>query len=257
MSKRSFTDQMGTSVALDFPPQRIISLVPSQTELLADLGLGDRVVGITKFCIHPASWLATKTVVGGTKQFNLEAIDSLQPDLVLGNKEENYREGIEILRQRYPVWVSDVADLAGALSMIRAIGELTGADIAADRMAGDIGKAFSQLRPHAPRSVLYLIWRKPWMAAGRGTFIHNLLEQAGFKNVVETSRYPALLPEEICDLSPDLIFLSSEPFPFQQKHSGELKALCPGAQTLLVDGEMFSWFGSRLLQAPAYFNSIL
>ena len=256
MSKRSFVDQMGTSIAPEFPPQRIISLVPSQTELLADLGLSARVVGITKFCIHPHTWLATKPLIGGTKHFDLEVIDRLQPDLIIGNKEENYREGIEILKKRYPVWMSDISDLAGALAMIRAVGDLTDTSPRAGLLAGDIERAFAQLRRHAARSVLYLIWRKPWMAAGADTFIDSQLRRLGLRNTVATSRYPVLSPEEVSALKPDLIFLSSEPYPFREKHIAELQALCPAAQVVLVDGEMFSWYGSRLLQAPAYFNAL-
>jgi ABC-type Fe3+-hydroxamate transport system substrate-binding protein len=256
MSKRSFVDQMGTFVALDFPPQRIISLVPSQTELLADLGLGDRVVGITKFCVHPHNWHTTKPYVGGTKQFNVDAIARLKPDLIIGNKEENYREGIETLRQHFPVWMSDIYDLTGALAMIRAIGEVTDTSIRASQLAGDIEAAFLRVRRRPARSVLYLIWRKPWMAVGADTFIDGQLRYLGFDNGVKASRYPELLPEDLLKLHPDLIFLSSEPYPFQEKHIAELQALCPASQIMLVDGEMFSWYGSRLLQAPAYFNAL-
>jgi len=256
MSKRSFVDQMGAPVALEFPPQRIISLVPSQTELLADLALADRVVGITKFCIHPHTWFNTKPHVGGTKNFDLQVINRLQPDLIIGNKEENYRDGIETLQQHFPVWMSDIHDLAGALAMIRAVGEVTDTSIQAGRMAADIETAFSQVRRHASRSVLYLIWRKPWMAAGADTFIDSQLRYLGFHNCVTAGRYPTLLPEEVRDLKPDLVFLSSEPYPFKEKHIAELQALCPAAKVVLVDGEMFSWYGSRLLQAPAYFNAL-
>lgn len=256
MSKRSFVDQMGTSLSLEFPPQRIISLVPSQTELLADLGLAHRVVGITKFCIHPHTWFTAKPHVGGTKNFNLEAIDRLKPDLIVGNKEENYREGIETLQKHYPVWMSDILDLTDALAMIQALGDITDTATRADRLAIDIEDAFSQLRRQPARSALYLIWRKPWMAAGRNTFIDNQLQHIGFQNSITESRYPTLLPEEIAGLRPDLIFLSSEPYPFREKHAGELQALCPESKIMLVDGEMFSWYGSRLLQAPAYFNAL-
>jgi ABC-type Fe3+-hydroxamate transport system substrate-binding protein len=256
MIKRSFVDQMGTTLVPEFPPQRIISLVPSQTELLADLGLDDRVVGITKFCVHPHTWFTTKPHVGGTKNFDLEAIDRLQPDLIVGNKEENYREGIETLQQRYPVWMSDISDLADALAMIRDIGRLTDTSAKASRLAGDIEHAFSQLHRHDSQSVLYLIWRKPWMAAGTNTFIDSQMRHIGFHNCVAASRYPTLLPEEINDLKPDLIFLSSEPYPFREKHIGELQALCPLSKIVLVDGETFSWYGSRLLQAAAYFNTL-
>ena len=253
----TFKDQIGHTLRLKHPPKRIISLVPSQSEFLWDLGLRKKLVGITKFCIHPHTWFTSKPHIGGTKQFNPDVVNSLAPDLIIGNKEENYREGIEILQRYFPVWMSDIYDLAGALAMIRAIGQLTDTDTRASQLAGDIEAAFAALRRHDRRSVLYLIWRKPWMAVGRNTFIDSQLRYLGFDNCVTGSRYPELAVEEVRRLSPDLIFLSSEPYPFREKHMAELQDLCPASKVMLVDGEMFSWYGSRLLQAPAYFNSLI
>jgi ABC-type Fe3+-hydroxamate transport system substrate-binding protein len=250
-------DQRGKNITFRFPPERIISLVPSQTELLADLGLEQHVVGITKFCIHPAAWRKTKAIVGGTKHFDFETIQSLQPDLIIGNKEENYKEGIEALEARYPVWISDIITLQDALGMIAGLGQITGTGGAASRIVEGIQDAFMRIKKREPLSVLYLIWKKPWMAAGSGTFIHEMLATMGLNNAAaHLPRYPELSSSQLRELKPDIIFLSSEPYPFQDKHKGELAQLCPASQILLVDGEMFSWYGSRLLQAPAYFNSL-
>ena len=250
-------DQRGKTINIPFLPKRIISLVPSQTELLADLGLEEHVVGITKFCIHPPAWRKTKALVGGTKHFDFEAIHSLQPDLIIGNKEENYKEGIEALEGRYPVWVSDIITLQDAFGMIAGVGQMTGSILAASRMVNAIRDAFTQIKKYEPLSVLYLIWKKPWMAAGSGTFIHEMLTTIGLNNVaVHLPRYPEVSSQQIHELKPDLIFLSSEPYPFQDKHKAELQQFCPASKILLVDGEMFSWYGSRLLKAPAYFNSL-
>src|SRR6267154_5849608 len=128
MQTKQCFDQLGSSVAFNFPPQRIISLVPSQTELLFDLGLGEQVVGITKFCIHPKDWSTVKTKIGGTKKFQFDTIDALQPDLILGNKEENYEAGIHLLAAKYPVWMSDIASWESAMEMILSLGDLTGKD---------------------------------------------------------------------------------------------------------------------------------
>ena len=246
---------MGNKLVVSFPPKRIISLVPSQTELLADLGLSSEVIGITKFCVHPASW-KTKTRVGGTKHFDHEIIDRLAPDLIIGNKEENYLEGIEILQKKYPVWMSDIKTLPDALAMIRSIGLLTNrAEIAHDLVA-KINNAFEHTPEFKSATVLYLIWRKPWMAVGADTFIDAMLSKIGLRNIVRTNRYPELATDEIQLLNPDLVFLSSEPYPFKENHVAELKALCPNADVKLVDGEMFSWYGSRLLKAPAYFRRL-
>ncbi len=252
-----FTDHLQHTIELQSPPQRIVSLVPSQSELLWDLGLKDRLAGITKFCIHPRELFESIPRIGGTKTLNLDKIRALKPDLIIGNKEENERSQIEALQKEFKVWMSDIYDLEDALKTIRAIGELTDTKEKADSIAAKIRASFSEL-PFLDKSVLYLIW-KPYMAAGRGTFIGNMLEKTGLKNVIaaEDSRYPQLDIEEIRKLNPELIFLSSEPFPFKQTHADELQQLLPGTSVVLVDGELFSWYGSRLLRSVAYFHELL
>src|SRR5688572_6031501 len=252
---RTFKDQMGNDVDVAFPPTRIISLVPSQTELLADLSLSSEVVGITRFCVHPPAWAGTKPHIGGTKNFQFDLIDQLNPDLIIGNKEENYSEGIQNLQKKYPVWMSDIRTLQDALEMIRAVGRLTDREKRATAIAATIHDTFLTMEKFSGASVLYLIWRKPWMVAGTDTFINGMLHAVGLENVVKTSRYPQLEANEIRGLNPEYIFLSSEPYPFREKHIEELRALCPEAKVLLVDGEIFSWYGTRLLKAPAYFRN--
>jgi len=257
MHTESFIDQTGHRIHLAHPPQTIISLVPSQTELLYHLGLESAVAGITRYCVHPTHWKSRKRIVGGTKNFDFAAIDKLAPDLILGNKEENYREGIETLRQKYPVWLSDILTFPQALEMIRAVGALTGKQPVAEEIIDEINGAFGAIKKIPPQKVLYLIWRKPWMGAGSNTFIHSILEMIGFRNCVrERQRYPELTDDMIRSLKPDVILLSSEPYPFRQKHVDEMKLLSPTSKIYLVDGEMFSWYGSRLRLAPAYFNSL-
>jgi len=256
MHPQQFTDQTNYTITLSGPPNRIISLVPSQTELLADLGLGDRVVGITKFCIHPDTWRKSKAIVGGTKSFDLELIASLQPDLVLGNKEENYESGINLLRSHYPVWISDIVTLKDATDMIRDIGVMTQTESRADWIGRKIHQAFRDLDAGQSKSVLYLIWKNPWMAAGQETFINAMVEKMGWINAVQADRYPELTDEQIKALNPDIVLLSSEPFPFRDKHIAELKHLAPRSRIMTVDGEMFSWYGSRLLKSPAYFTQL-
>ena len=253
-----FTDQLHRTVRLShWPPRRIISLVPSQTELLADLNLEAEVVGITKFCIHPQSWFESKSRVGGTKTLNFEKIEALQPDLIIGNKEENEQQQIEWLAARYPVWMSDISTLPEALDMIRHIGQLTDRNQAANHMADDIQLIFNTLPVFEPVQAAYLIWRKPYMAAGAGTFIHDMMIQAGFQNVFgHLGRYPELSLEQLNKADPQLLLLSSEPYPFQEKHIRELQEACPDTQIHLVDGELFSWYGSRLLQSPDYFKQL-
>ena len=244
--------------SLPYLPQRIVSLVPSQTELLFDLGLGERVVGVTKFCIHPARAVGCVTKVGGTKQFRFDVIDRLQPDLILGNKEENYREGIERLAAQYPVWISDIYTLADALAMINAVGALTGAEAKAMSLTETIYTAFAEVSPGRPVRVAYFIWRNPWMVAGSNTFIDAMLNHCGFTNVFgHLPRYPEVTEAQLREALPDSLLLSSEPYPFAEKHREELQGMCPGAKVRLVDGELFSWYGSRLLHTPPYLRSLV
>ncbi|QHT66587.1 ABC transporter substrate-binding protein [Rhodocytophaga rosea] len=239
-------------------PQRIISLVPSQTELLFDLGLAERVVGITKFCIHPAEFCRHMPKIGGTKHFHFDTIDGLQPDLILANKEENYKEGIEQLQQKYPVWMSDIYTLEDALHMISEVGKLTGTQSKALEISVQIQTAFAGLQAVSRKKVAYLIWRNPYMAAGSHTFIHDMMVRCGFENVfADHVRYPEITPEMLADANPDYIYLSSEPFPFSEKYIAEFKEICPESIIKIVDGEMFSWYGSRLRLSVPYFRQLL
>jgi ABC-type Fe3+-hydroxamate transport system substrate-binding protein len=257
-----FEDQAGRTIVLDKLPQRIISIVPSQTELLYDLGLDKEVIGITKFCVHPEKWFRNKTRVGGTKQLNIEKIHELRPDLIIANKEENVKEQVEELEKHYPVWISDVNNLEDARHMIHAIGKIVGKEQSSLEMIGNIKSNFqkpdSRLTTNDSRlKTCYLIWHDPYMTIGGDTFINSMLEAAGFENVFKNQcRYPEITIETIRQENIDLILLSSEPFPFKEKHIDELKTAGIKAQCLLVNGEIFSWYGSRMLKAPAYFLSL-
>jgi len=251
------TDDLNRTIALNESPQRIISLVPSLTELLFDLGLGDRVVGVTKFCIHPPQAQQVATKIGGTKKFNFDQIKALKPDLIIANKEENYKEGIVQLCQYYTVYVSDIFDLTDALKTIRAIGSMTDCVAHSKQLVENIQLAFDSVKNKLKGSVLYFIWESPFMAAASDNFIDHLLNWLGLENVIgQMTRYPELNEEVLMSLSPDYIFLSSEPFPYKEKHIQAYQKLFPNAEVLLVDGEMFSWYGSRLALAPAYFMSL-
>ena len=255
METRTVIDQVGRTVLIPKFPKRIISLVPSQTELLFDLGLDQRVVGITKFCVHPKEWFRTKARIGGTKKLDFNTISDLNPDLIIANKEENNKEDIERLEKDFPVWVSDINNLDSALEMIRLVGEITSTD--ASELVSKIERNFQQLKPFYPeQKTLYLIWKDPYMSAGSDTFISDIMNRFGLKNAVKETRYPKLSEEDISELNPDLVLLSSEPYPFKKKHIQELQQLLPNAEIKLVDGEMFSWYGSRLKLTPSYLNSL-
>lgn len=250
-----YYDQLGLPISLPKPPQRIISLVPSQTELLVDLGLKDQIVGITKFCVHPRGLLKEKTIIGGTKNYRLDVIESLAPDLVIGNKEENDRSTIEELAKTYPVWMSDIYSLKDSLDMIERLGEIFLRKSEAKRISDQLRGDF-MIKPEIKGKAVYLIWNKPLMAAGSNTFINEMLPWAGFENVIKRERYPEISKEDLKELNPDYILLSSEPFPFKKKHLDDFASLFPEAKIQIVDGEMFSWYGSRLLRAREYFGEL-
>ena len=240
--------------------QRIISLVPSQTELLYYLGLDEEIIGITKFCVHPSAWFKTKTRIGGTKNINMEKIISLKPDLVIANKEENVKEQIEELEKFAQVYVSEVSNLDDAKNMIAEIGKLVRKEAKAELLVKEIEERFLQLDAINQNKIptAYFIWRKPYMTAGGDTFIQDMMHRCGFKNVFENElRYPEINIKQLKEHNCKILLLSSEPFPFKEKHIYELQPFLPYTKIMLVDGEMFSWYGSRLLLAADYFKQLI
>lgn len=254
---RSVVDQLGSIVEVPLSPQRIISLVPSQTELLFDLGLGERVVGITKFCIHPSDWFKTKTRIGGTKKVNFDAVKSLNPDLIIGNKEENTIEDIKLLRTIAPVWMSDVNSYDDALLMVHSIGELTNTLPLARRLTNQIETAFHELESYTSNTKLrvrYLIWKDPYFQVGNATFIDAMITKIGWVNVCTDTRYPEW---QLTLDGMDVLLLSSEPYPFKEEDIQPLKEKFPNVKIGIVDGELFSWYGSRMRLAPDYFKKLI
>ena len=250
-----------SAINLGYIPKKIISLVPSQTELLAHFNLESETIGITKFCVHPQSWFKTKLQVGGTKTVDLDKIKQLQPDLIIANKEENVKDQIELLALEYPIWLTDVNNLQDALQMIEDIGVLTGKAVAASNLTRQIKINFDDVKSVLkPINTAYLIWRKPYMTVGGDTFINDMLLRCGFKNIFAAkTRYPEIDIAEMQAKSAEgrsLLLLSSEPYPFKQQHIDELQQQLPNTKIILVDGEMFSWYGSRLLKSAAYFNTL-
>jgi ABC-type Fe3+-hydroxamate transport system substrate-binding protein len=253
-----YTDQLSRKIELSARPRRIISVVPSQTELLYELGLDDEVIGITKFCVHPKEWFKTKIRIGGTKRLNLQKIKELQPDLIVANKEENRKEEIEELEKEFPVWISDVHDLSSAYVMINSLGKIVNREKESQELINKIELKFHNLSLNQTKiRTAYLIWKDPYLTVGKDTFIHQMLLHAGFENVFsDKTRYPRIEINDLVERDCDLLLLSSEPYPFKQIHIGELQPLVPNTKILLADGELFSWYGSRMLKAPSYFQKL-
>ena len=259
---RTFDDQLQRTFELKDHPQRIVSLVPSQTELLVDLGLRKQIVGLTKFCVHPKELRKEKKVVGGTKQVHYDRIKALEPDLILCNKEENTKEMVTELEKIAPVHVSDIFTIEDSLELILQYGEIFGVMEKASEMVEKIKflrEEFQKEMQEVPeRKVAYFIWKNPWMVAGGDTFIDHLLELNRFKNVFseEDSRYPEIVLEQLEQKEVELVLLSTEPFPFKSKDKEELKKEAGLNRVHVVDGEYFSWYGSRLIEAFAYFRKL-
>ncbi|PEN10400.1 cobalamin-binding protein [Longibacter salinarum] len=254
----SETDQAGRRIRLPDRPKRIVSLVPSITELLYDLKLGERVAGITRFCERPGHWRDEKVIVGGTKNVKQDTIAELEPDLVLANLEENEQEDVEAINA--PVYVTDIETIPDAVDMIRTVGQLTDTVEAAQVMADTIAERFASLQPPATIRAAYLIWCEPYMSVGHDTFIHDVMTRAGFENVfAEATRYPEVSISEIAEANPDVVLCSSEPFPFHQKErfTQDIREAIPDTPVEIVDGQLFSWYGSRLLDAPDYLRDLI
>lgn len=233
---------------------RIVSLCPSLTELVFDLGLGDDLVGITEYCVHPAEGVARVESVGGTKTPDVERIVELRPDIVLFNEEENRREDEEALSAAglsclttFPRNSLETAD------MVRTIGKALQREDAAEAIALDIEERTSRVLAdaagHAPVRWTYLIWRKPWMTVNADTFASAMLDQAGGENVFAEHdvRYPEITIDELRAARPELVLLCTEPFPFADKHVDELVQATgfERERFVLADGEYLSWHGSR------------
>ena len=258
----NYIDQLGNQHTFKTTPKRIVSLVPSQTELLYDLGLEEEIVGITKFCVHPKHLKATKQIIGGTKQVKYDKIKALQPDIIIANKEENTKEIVEELSKICPVWVTNIITIEDNLQMISDFGKLFNKRTEAQKWNDKITFAyndFQQFIKDKPfRKVAYFIWANPYMVAGKNTFINEMLTLNQFQNIYEEKgRYPEIELEKIRqEGDPEIVFLSSEPFPFKDEHAFEIGRCTHHAKTIFVDGELFSWYGSRILKAFPYFKKL-
>ena len=257
---KQFTDQLGNQHTFETSPKRIISLVPSQTELLYDLGLEESILGITKFCVHPYHLKSTKIIVGGTKKVNYEKIKALQPDIVICNKEENTLEIVEELRKISTVWITDIVTIQDNIQMIHDFGQIFNKRTQAQNLIDKTNSAYQDfqnfIKEKSIQKVVYFIWKNPYMVAGSDTFVNELLKLNHFQNIyLDKVRYPEIELENLKnDGDPDLIFLSSEPYPFKEEDAFEIGRFTHHAKTIFVDGEMFSWYGSRLIKSFEYFK---
>lgn len=225
--------------------------MPSISELVAFFD-ASQLVGRTKFCTDPGL-ISKVTIIGGTRNLNPVAIRSLHPDIILAVKEENQKEQIEELMEEFRVIVFEVKTVLDALQMISAIGKIMNREELASGLVRDIQTGFAKLDFKRKIPVLYLIWDNPAMTIGGDTFIHHMLSIAGFQNVFEgQNRYPLVDLEKDLPEEPKIIILSSEPYPFQEKHLSRFRKYFPKSNILLADGAMFSWYGNRMALFPDF-----
>lgn len=255
-----FTDQLSRVIELHNTPKRIVSLVPSQTELLCYLGLEELIVGVTKFCVHPKNLIKDKTIVGGTKQVHFDKIQELQPDIILCNKEENTKQIVTSLELIAPVHVSDINSIKDCLGLINMYGQLFDVNKEAidliEKIKNEQLDFDDFVKSQRECNVAYFIWKDPWMAVGSNTFIDYMLGLNKFNNYFQNqSRYPEISFEKQY-LNVDYVLLSSEPYPFKEEHVSKIQPQFPNAKIVIVDGEMFSWYGSRLLKSFKYFKKL-
>lgn len=238
------------------PYQKIVSLVPSLTELLMDFGLKDSLAGRTRFCVEPADEIEDIPIVGGTKNPLLDKIEQVEPDLVIANKEENREEDISYLRRLTEVELTDIRSVEDAMITIHQLGDKLDVPGQATQLNHNINTLIEQRPDEKPLQTIYLIWREPWMSVGHDTYIHDVMQQWNLTNATGYApRYPTLTIEEMQNLQPELILLSSEPFPFKEKHIDEITPHFPDARILTVDGSWFSWYGSRMIHSFEKLNT--
>ncbi len=251
------SDSLGRLIPVPTNPQRIVSLCPSQTETLWALGAAHRLVGRTRYCIQPQGVIEFVAVVGGTKKVDFQAVAQLKPDLIIAEKEENTLQDVEGLSKIAPVYVTKNESFEESLETISRLGALIQAEAAAHALTTAITSAWAQVRPvEQPLKVLYLIWPKPLMTVGRTTFIGAILERLGLENLGAqlTGRYPIL--ENPQALRPDVVLLSTEPYPFKPVHIPSFQQIWPTAHVKVVRGDYFAWYGARQLEAAPYFASL-
>lgn len=229
---------------------KIVSLVPSLTELLIDIGLTKELAGRTRFCVHPKEIIEQIPIIGGTKNPNIQKIKQIQPDFVVANKEENRKEDIEAIRGFSKVLVTDISSITDALLAINELGEKLGKRDTSHTLVNEIGMLLIETPKPDPLTTAYLIWKNPIMTVGYDTYIHDVMNHWALENVFGAlKRYPEITIDDLKQKSPDVVLLSSEPYPFSDKHMDEFKKHLPNSRIILINGEWFSWYGSRMKPA--------
>lgn len=259
----TFFDDLGNELTFEKTPKRIISLVPSLTETLYDLNLEENILGITKSCTHPVHFKHTKTIIGDVKDVEIEKIKDLQPHIVFCNKGENSLETIKKLQEFTQVYVTVVKTIDDSIRLVEKLGLILNRRVDAKLINHKINlklEDFTQfIKEYDVKKAGYFIGYNPWVAAGDNTFINALLALNKFENIYTNKEdmYPIIEAKKIrLEGDPDFVFFPSHPFAFNDKHIFEMGRFTHHASAVYVDGQMFSWFGSRLIKSFDYFKSL-
>ncbi|HEY0157989.1 MAG TPA: helical backbone metal receptor [Thermoanaerobaculia bacterium] len=245
-------DVRGRAFSLGSPPRRVVSLVPSLTETLFDLGAGDAVAGITDFCIFPPDLRLPR--LGGTKNPRVDEVRALAPDLVHMNLEENLRRHAEAIEEFAPVFVTEPKSVGDVAALIAQLGELHGRQ----EKAAELVERLREAQAAMPRRSLTFacpIWKNPWMWCGGDTYVSRLVEAAGGVNVLrDQTRYPHLSLEEVLSMRPDVVFLPDEPYLFTEEDAAAIQ----GTRVIgPFPGHLFTWHGTRTILGLGFLREAL
>jgi ABC-type Fe3+-hydroxamate transport system substrate-binding protein len=262
-------DALGRPFPVGAAPERIVSLVPSLSEALFAFGLGERIAGVTRFCVEPKEGVAGKTKVGGTKTLDLAAVEALQPDLIIASAEENREDDVRrLIDGGRPVFVTLPTTVRGAIDLLGQLALLTDSAEAAQPIIQEAEEALAAVREASaggePLRVFCPIWRNPYMTIGPGTYMHDVIAVCGGRNVFEgrDQRYPRVELSEAAALDPEVVLLPSEPYRFRERHFADFEAFPQMAavrrgNVMLVDGRMLSWYGPRIAQSLRELSALL
>lgn len=254
---KTFIDQTGREIQIADKLNSIVSLVPSLTELLFFFKMDDKITGITDFCVHPADKTEKIIKVGGPLNFSIEKIKALKPDLIVASKSENNKQKILELAKNFPVFISDVKNLEDAYKLIEKLGNICNQTELAQNLTQNLASGFDRLSTPLAVSAVYLVWEKPYIVAGNETFIHDILKNIGIDNsFVHLKGYQKIIGKQLSEIKADILLLPSEPYAFDKSHIEHYKKLLPDSKILLVDGQLFCWYGNRLLLAINYLKNL-
>ena len=254
-----FFDDLGKTIFINKIPKRIVSLCPSITETLCELGLSDKIIACTDYCIHPIDKVKNINKIGGPKNFSEEKILKLSPDIIFAVKEENDANKIINISKKITTYVFDINSIKEGIELIKALGNIFEIQNIANVFIEKILEGYKNLpKVNSNIQCLYLVWKNPYIAVGSGSFIDSVLNKLNLRNCLRNSekKYPKINLNNF-ENNFDLIILPSEPYRFSNKDIEELENVFPEKVIIKVDGEMFSWYGTHQLKSISYFDKFV